>query len=211
MENRRLRKSTIYLLYSVGFVLLVGVAYLIEGTFTSRNLYDDTTYVSDTILQDEVKPVIATDAKIIRPYKDEKVKILKDYYDYQGDEKSQINSIIVYNDTYLQNSGICYGGKDEFDVVAILDGKVVDVKEDETLGMIVQIDHGNNVISLYQSLKDVNVKVGDTVSQGDVIAKAGTNNLNKDLKTHLYFELIVDGANVNPEQYYDKTLNEIKG
>ena len=58
MENRRLRKSTVYLLYSIGFVLLVGVAYLIESTFTTRHL-DDTTYVGDTIIKDKVKPVVA--------------------------------------------------------------------------------------------------------------------------------------------------------
>ncbi len=211
MENRRLRKSAVYLLYSIGFVLLVGVAYLIEGAFTKNNLNEDTRYVNDTILEDKVKPVIAADTKIIKPYKDNDIKILKDYYDYQAEEKDQLNSIIVYNNTYLQNSGICYGGKDEFDVLSILDGKVTDVKEDETLGTTIQIEHDNNIVSVYQSLKDVKVKVGDTVAQGDVIASAGTNNLNKDLGTHLYFELIIDGTVVDPENYYNKTINEIKG
>lgn len=209
MENRRLRKSAVYLLYSVGFVLLVGLAYLIEGIFTNRTLEDNTTYVSDTILQDEVKQVIATDIKIARPYQDGEVKILKDYYDYQADEQSQVNSIIVYENTYLQNSGICYGGKEEFDVTAILDGTVVEVTEDETLGTTIQIEHKNNIISIYQSLKNVVLKVGDTVSQGDVIAQAGTNNLNKDLGNHLHFELIINGQLVDPENYFDKSLNEL--
>lgn len=211
MENRRLRKSAVYLLYSLGFVLLVGVAYLIEGVFTRNNLDSDTRYVNDTILDDKVKPVIAADTKILKPYKDEDIKILKDYYDYQADEKSQINSILVYNNTYLQNTGICYGGKEEFEVTSVLDGKVTDIKEDDVLGTTVQIEHDNNIISVYQSLKDVKVKVGDTVAQGDVIASAGQNNLNKDLGTHLYFELIIDGVTVDPENYYNKTLNEIKG
>ena len=210
MENRRLRKSAIYLLYSVGFVLLVGLAYLIEGTFTTRHL-DDTTYVGDTIIKDKVKPVVAEEDKILRPFTDNEVKVLRDYYDYQGNEESQEKSIIEYNKTYMQNSGICYGGKDDFDVVAILDGKVVDVKEDDLLGTTVQIEHTDNVISIYQSLKDVNVKVNDQVKAGDKIAKAGTNNLNKDLGTHLYFEIIADGTNLNPEKVYDKTIKEIKG
>ena len=210
MENRRLRKSAIYLLYSVGFVLLVGLAYLIEGTFTTRHL-DDTTYVGDTTIKDKVKPVVAVEDKILRPFVDNEIKVLKDYYDYQGNEEAQEKSIVEYNKTYMQNSGICYGGKDDFDVVAILDGKVVDVKEDDLLGTTVQIEHTDNVISIYQSLKDVNVKVNDQVKAGDKIAKAGTNNLNKDLGTHLYFEIIVDGTNLNPEKVYDKTIKEIKG
>lgn len=208
MESRRLRKSAIYLMYSVGFVLLVGVAYLIEGAFTQNNFEDDTVYVSDTIF-DEVIPVVASDIKIARPYKDGEVTILKDYYDYQADEATQERSIIVYENTYLQSSGVSYGGKEDFDVTAVLEGKVISVEEDETLGITVQIEHENNIISVYQSLKDVTVKVDDTVSQGDIIAKAGTNNLNKDLGTHLYFELIMDGKIVDPENYFDKSLNEL--
>jgi len=209
MESRRLKKSAIYLLYSLGFVLLIGVAYLIEGAFTNNNLEDDTTYVSDTILDEQVTPVIAPDKKIARPYKNSEVKILKDYYDYQGEEQSQINSIIVMDNTYLQSTGISYGGVEEFDVTSILDGKVISVEEDETLGTTVQIEHDNNIISIYQSLKDVNVKVNDMISQGDIIAKAGTNNLNKDLGVHLYFELIIGGQIVDPENYFDKSLNEL--
>ena len=210
MENRRLRKSTVYLLYSIGFVLLVGIAYLIEGTFTSKRL-DDTTYVGDTIIKDKVKPVVADNKKILRPYLDREIKILKNYYDYKADENVQENSITLYNKTYLQNTGVCYGGKDEFDVSAILDGKVTDIKEDDILGTTVIIEHDSNIIGIYQSLKDVNVKVNDQVASGDKIAKAGTNNLNKDLNNHLHFELIINGNNVNPEEYYDKFVNEIKG
>lgn len=207
MEHRRLRKSTIYLLYSVGFVLLVGVAYFIENAFTTKSLDEDTRYVSDTILDSEVKPVVADTQTITRPYKNEEVKILKNYYDYKADSKEQIDSIIVYEDTYLQNSGICYGGPEEFDVTAVLDGTVKSVEEDETLGTTVQIEHDNKMISVYQSLKNVTVKVGDKIAQGDIIASAGTNNLNKDLKNHLHFELIVDGEIVDPEDYFNQNNN----
>lgn len=208
MHERRLKKSTIYLMYSLGFVLLVGVAYLIEGSFTNK-LDEDTTYVNDTILTDEVEPVVGNDTKIARPYKDEKVTILQDFYDYQADHDAQKKSIIVYENTYLQSSGVSYGGPDEFEVTAVLDGKVISIEEDETLGTTVQIEHDNNIISVYQSLKDVTVKVDDKVQQGDIIAKSGQNNLNKDFKNHLYFELIVDGSIVDPENYYDKSLKEL--
>ena len=210
MENRRLRKSTVYLLYSIGFVLIVGIAYLIEGTFNFKNL-DDTTYVGDTIIKDKVKPVVADNAKLLRPYTDGEVKILRNYYDYKADEATQENSITLYNKTYMQNTGVCYGGKDEFDVLAVMDGKVSDIKEDEILGVIVTIEHESNITSVYQSLKDVNIKVNDEVKAGDKIAKAGSNNLNKDLNNHLHFELIINGNNVNPEEYYDKYINELKG
>lgn len=209
MESRRLRKSAIYLLYSLGFVLLIGVAYLIEGAFTNNSLEEDNIYVNDTILNEEVTPVIAPDKKITRPYKNIEIKILKDYYDYQSEEQNQINSIIVMDNTYMQSTGVSYGGVEDFDVISILDGKVISVEEDEILGTTVQIEHDNNIISIYQSLKEVNVKVNDMISQGDIIAQAGTNNLNKDLGTHLYFELIINGQIVDPENYFDKSLNEL--
>lgn len=211
MEGRRLRKSTIYLLYSLGFVLLVGLAYLIEGTFTNKSLKDETNYVNDTILKDDIKPVVANKQIIERPYKDSEVKILKNYYDYQGDEQSQIDSIIVYNNTYMQSSGVTYGGKDDFQVTSILDGKVISVTEDEALGKTVQIEHENNIISIYQSLKDVTLKENDMIAQGDIIGTATTNNLNKDLGSNLYFELIINGNIVNPENYYNKQVDELEG
>ena len=49
MENRRLKKSVVYLLYGLGFVLLVGVAFTIENVFTKKTLDDKLTYVSKTI------------------------------------------------------------------------------------------------------------------------------------------------------------------
>ena len=208
MENRRLKKPVVYLIYSLGFILLVSVAYLIEGAISSPKLDDDTLYVSNTIF-DEVVPVVATETKIIRPYLDGEIKILKNYYDHNGEESAQENSILVYDNTYLQSSGITYGGKDNFDVVSVLDGTVISVKEDDLLGKIVEIRHSNEIISVYQSLSEVNVKVDDTIKQGDVIGKSGNSNLNKDLGSNLYFELIINGSIVNPENYYDKQISEL--
>lgn len=208
MENRRLKKPVVYLMYSLGFVLLVSIAYLIEGALSPKKLDDNPLYVSNTIF-DDIVPVVATDTKIIRPYTDTEVKILRNYYDYKGEEKDQEQSIIVYDKTYLQSSGITYGGKDTFDVVSILDGTVLSVKEDELLGNVVEIRHDNDIISVYQSLGDVNVKINDSVKQGQVIGKSGTSNLNKDLGSNLYFELIIKGVIVNPDAYYDKNINEL--
>lgn len=208
MENRRLKKPVVYLMYSLGFVLLVSIAYLIEGALSPKKLDDNPLYVSNTIF-DGIVPVVATDTKIIRPYTDTEVKILRNYYDYKGEEKDQEQSIIVYDKTYLQSSGITYGGKDNFDVVSILDGTVLSVKEDELLGNVVEIRHDNDIISVYQSLGEVNVKINDSVKQGQVIGKSGTSNLNKDLGSNLYFELIIKGLIVNPDAYYDKNINEL--
>ena len=117
----------------------------------------------------------------------------------------------MYEDTYMQSSGVSYGGVDNFDVVAILDGTVISVEKDDILGNVVQIQHSNDLISVYQSLKDVKVKLNDTVKQGTVIGSAGESNIDKSLGNHLYFELINKNSIVNPELYFDKLLSEIQG
>ena len=208
MEGRRLKKSVVYGIYSVAFVAVIGVIYLIESSIQTPKLEEDNVYVTGTIFDQSV-PVLAETDKIIRPYTDEGITILKKYYDYKADEDSQENSIIVYNNTYMQSSGVCYGGKDNFNVVAILDGEVIDIKDDELLGKVVEIRHTNNIISYYQSLSDVAVTKNQKIKAGEIIGTSGTSNLNKDLGSHLYFELIVNGTTVNPEDYYNKQVNEL--
>lgn len=206
--RRKLKQPVIYLLYGLGFVLLVGISFAIEGLFSNKALDEDVTYVSDTIFDDTV-PVVSTDYKIIRPYNDSEIKVLLGYYDYKGEADSQKSSIIVYENTYMQISGVTYGGKDNFDIVSILDGKVITVKEDELLGKIVEISHDNGIISVYQSLGEVSVKVDDEVKQGQIIGKSGTSKVNSSLGSNLYFELIINSSVVNPESYYDKLVSEI--
>lgn len=208
MESRRLKKPVVYLLYGLGFVLLVSVSFFIEGLFNGNKLDDDTTYVSETIF-DDAQPVVADDYKIIRPYNDSEIKVLFGFYDYRGEEADQQKSILVYNNTYMQSSGVTYGGKDSFDIVSILDGTVLTVKQDELLGNIVEVSHSNGIISVYQSLGKVNVKVNDTVKQGQIIGTGGTSNINTEIGSNLYFELIINGNIVNPESYYDKLVSEI--
>ena len=66
MKTRRLKKPVVYLLYGLGFVLLVGVAFSIENLFTKKSFDDDLTYVSKTVF-DKVIPVVTEDYKIIKP------------------------------------------------------------------------------------------------------------------------------------------------
>jgi stage II sporulation protein Q len=109
----------------------------------------------------------------------------------------------------MPNSSIAYGGVENFDVVAILDGTVIKVEEDELLGNIIEIEHNNKMISVYQSVSEVAVKENQVVKQGEIIAKGGESNLNLSLKNHLLFELIIDNNIVNPEDYFNKNVENI--
>ena len=143
--------------------------------------------------------------RIIRPYTDNNVKVVKNFYDYKDSSENQMNALIYYQDTYMQSNGIAYASGDKFNVIAIMDGEVIDVLEDELVGNSITIDHGK-MKTIYQSLSEIDVKVGDKITQGAIIGISGTSNINSDLGNHLYFEMLVDDLNVNPEEYYDKTI-----
>ena len=211
MTNRRLKQSVIYGIYSLAFIAMIGLIYVIESNMPKKQFNNNEySYVSKTIF-DDVIPVVSTEEKISKPYNADDVKVLKTYYDYKGEETSQQNSLIYYENTYMQSGGISYGKDEVFDVISILPGTVEEVKEDEILGKVVKIKHNDNVISLYQCLSETTINKGDTVIQGQVIGQSGSCNLEKDIKNHVYFELIINNETVNPENYYGKTLNEIEG
>ena len=210
MKKYKLKKPAVILLGSLSLIAFLGTMFVVEKSFFESAIDErEFDYVSQTIFEDDV-PVVNTTPTIIRPYTNTNVKIVKDFYDYQADEEKQQNSIIYYESTYLQNSGISYGGVEEiFDVVAILDGTVTSVKEDNTLGKIVEVRHSNDMISVYQSLSEVTVKENDEIKQGTIIGKSGSSNISKELNNHLHFELIIKGQIVNPENYYDKKVDEL--
>lgn len=202
-----------YVIPSVSVILL-----FIAVTVTIMNLQvtndfnsslKNVDYVTKTIIEEEL-PVINTTTKIINPYTDSSVTIGKYFYDYKGESSQQEKSIIYHNDTYMQNSGVDFVSQNIFDVVAVLNGTVASVSDNETLGKIIEISHENGYITIYQSLSEVSVKKGDTVSQGQVIGKSGTNELDKEIGNHLHFEFYANGQIVDPILYLNKELTQEK-
>lgn len=213
MIKRKLKPFVIPSLYTLAIILFVFSIYFFQNTIKGVFLSNDdinTEYVDDDIVEDEQYiPVVNTKIEIIKPFINDKVTIAKSYYDYKAEADSQKNSIIYYENIYMQNSGVDYKLEEVFDVVSVLDGKVISVEDNDMMGTTVQIKHDNNLISVYQSLSNVKVKVDDTVIQGQVIAQSGESNINKDLGNHLHFELYHNGNIVNPEEYYNKSIEEL--
>ena len=198
-------KKVVYSLYVVAVISLVGA--LIALNNQPKISLEEPSGVLN-ILDKITLPVIQEQDTVIgRPYLEEDIQIVQSFYDYQAEETDQTSSIIYYQDTYIQSSGVGYALDNKaFDVVSILDGEVIEVKEDTILGNVIKIKHSESVISVYQSITDIKVAIGDTVKKGDVIATSATSNINSDLNNHLYFELLIDDINVNPEEYYSKSL-----
>lgn len=205
MQKRlKLKPFVLPTVYVMIILTLVCATYL-----QSRNLSkpkENLDYVNGTNLDDSV-PVISTEKPTMgKPFLLEDVTLVKDFYDYKSENTRQENAIIYYEGTYMPNSGLDYQKEDSFDVVAVLDGTVIDVKQDDLLGNVVEIRHENDFVSTYQSLGTVTVKKDDKVQKGQVIGTSGENNLDKDLGKHLHFELYKGGQVVDPLLYFDKTV-----
>jgi len=207
-KKLRLKRYVIPCLYVVLFATVMTGAFLITKAMKkSEPATPDYNYVSNIVTSDVV-PTISEAKKLIKPYTDEKVTVGKSFYDYKAEASNQEKSITYYDGSYIQNSGIDYVLDQAFDVVAVLDGTVTNVKQDDILGTIVEIKHDNNYVTTYQSLSDVTVKKDDVVTQGQVIGKSGTNKLDKDMGNHLHFELYTNGQVVDPNLYIDKEIKE---
>ena len=207
-KKLRLKRYVIPCLYVVLFATVMTGAFLITKAMKkSEPATPDYNYVSNIVTSDVV-PTISEAKKLIKPYTDEKVTVGKSFYDYKAEASNQEKSITYYDGSYIQNSGIDYVLDQTFDVVAVLDGTVTNVKQDDILGTIVEIKHDNNYVTTYQSLSDVTVKKDDIVTQGQVIGKSGTNKLDKDRGNHLHFELYTNGQVVDPNLYIGKEIKE---
>lgn len=200
---------TLYL--SLITLLMISVYYEYEKSLSKEPIEDKSIPEVVDYIPYEEEPVVKEEEKMIKPYPTENkdIKVGKKFYDYKAKEKDQRNSIIYYENTYMQNSGIDYTADKKFDVLASLKGEVVNVENSELLGYIVEIKHDNNVVTSYQSLSTTSLKKGDQVTRGQIIGQSGKSKINSDLGNHLHFEMFKNGQVVNPENYYDKTIKEI--
>lgn len=206
MKKRKLKAFVLPVFSAIIFSgLLITLMSLNTKPTSNKEENEKFTYVNESIIHDAI-PVLSEDNVIIKPFDSNKINVFKKFYD---EEQKGNDSIIFYNNTYMQNSGILYSSDSEFNVLSVLDGDVTEVKKDNILGYVVEIKHENNLISTYEGLKSVNIKKGERITQGTVIGKSGEITLDVNLKNSLLFELIKDGKYINPEKYYNRKIKEI--
>ena len=216
MKKRKLKGyvlPTVYVL--VIAVLFISVSFL--GSALQKELqYQD---LSTDVLDDDVTPVIkeeetptdvTTESKIVKPFTSTSVGISKSYYDMTDDEATQENSLVYYEQTYLQNSGVLYSSDEVFDVLATYDGTVTNVSTDEILGNVVEITHNPNLKTVYYSLGEVTVKNDDVVNCGDIIGKSGDNLLEGEKDNSLLVEVYYNGNTIDPEDFYNMNIEDLQ-
>ena len=206
---------------AVYFIAVLSVIGCIVLTITSINKYltkeDKINYSVDGIIKPDTVPVnknqdgnVTTDEElIIRPYKSDKVSIGRYFYDFEAEAKDQENAIIFYENTYMQNSGVDYISDEAFDVISVLDGKVLNVDYNEVLGNIVKVEHEKDIVTVYQGIDKTDLKVGDILKQGDIIGKSSTSLVNSKYPNSLHFEVYYKGTLIDPENFYNLKLADL--
>ena len=88
-------------------------------------------------------------------------------------------------------------------VLSTANGVVSHIYQDDMMGTVVEIDHGEGLVSQYANLAETpTVSVGDTVTTGAVIGSVGQTAASESGQAaHLHFAMYQDGVPVDPTGY----------
>ncbi len=103
-----------------------------------------------------------------------------------------------FSDTH---PGLDFAAATGSEVVAVAAGEILSVYYDEHYGNVIMIDHFNEYATLYAHLATTFFEGKSTVEKGETIALVG--NTGNSSAPHLHYEIMLEGTNVNPEDYID--------
>ncbi len=111
-----------------------------------------------------------------------------------------IGTVTAEFDLNLGHFGIDVAAKEGETIKAVYDGTVIMASFTSDGGNVIQIQHANNLISVYKHNSVLLKKPGDRVKAGDSIAIIGNSGELTD-GPHLHFELWYNGTPLNPIDY----------
>jgi murein DD-endopeptidase MepM/ murein hydrolase activator NlpD len=106
-----------------------------------------------------------------------------------------------FNGMAAFHAGIDFPGAYGQPIQAAERGRVSFVGQRQGYGNVVEVDHGNGILTRYAHLSRFAARVGDKVTRGQTIAKMGSTG--RSTGTHLHFEVRVNGDAVNPRRFLE--------
>ena len=146
----------------------------------------------DTYLEEQNKDVNG-DPKNVVQY-DEKRRFIPDMVPLKSDFAISQR----FSDTH---PGLDFAAATGSEVVAVAAGEILSVYYDEHYGNVIMIDHFNEYATLYAHLATTFFEGKSTVEKGETIALVG--NTGNSSAPHFHYEIMLNGNNVNPEDYID--------
>ena len=84
-------------------------------------------------------------------------------------------------------------------ILAAAGGVVASAGPHPQYGLLVELDHGNGLITRYAHTSKMMVKQGDLIRRGQKIAEVGTTG--RSTGPHLHFEVLVEGVQQDPAKF----------
>jgi len=103
-------------------------------------------------------------------------------------------------DANKKHFGIDIAATPNESVLATLDGTVILATYTADTGYVIQVQHNQNLVTVYKHCGSLLKKVGDTVKAGEAIALVG-NTGEKTTGPHLHFEIWNKGRALDPSKY----------
>ncbi|MES2415463.1 MAG: M23 family metallopeptidase [Pseudomonadota bacterium] len=97
------------------------------------------------------------------------------------------------------HTGLDFPSEPGTPIVAAAGGIVVIQEYHAAYGNMLEIDHGNDLITRYAHASKVLVKKGDLIKRGQKIAEVGTTG--RSTGPHLHFEVLVQGVFQDPQKF----------
>ncbi|MEO6699818.1 MAG: M23 family metallopeptidase, partial [Paraperlucidibaca sp.] len=86
------------------------------------------------------------------------------------------------------HGGIDFAGSEGTEIYSVADGVVIHAGERSGFGNLVEIDHGDGMVTRYAHARAVAVRVGDLVSKDQLVAYMGSTG--RSTGTHLHYEVL---------------------
>jgi murein DD-endopeptidase MepM/ murein hydrolase activator NlpD len=109
------------------------------------------------------------------------------------------NRIDPINGGAAMHTGLDFQANSGTPIVAAAGGVVVTQEYHAAYGNMIEIDHGNDLITRYAHASQVFVKKGDLIKRGKKIAEVGSTG--RSTGPHLHFEVLVQGAPQDPQKF----------
>lgn len=104
-----------------------------------------------------------------------------------------------FSGQHAYHEGIDFAGGEGTPILAAAGGVVVYAEIHPAYGNMLEIDHGNELITRYAHASKLHVKLGDMVLRGAKVAEVGRTG--RATGTHLHFEVRQRGIAVNPARF----------
>lgn len=208
---KKIAQNKFQFFFFVGLVgLLITALVISASTSTNSDTPND-----DPTIKDPTDPItdVIPEESIILPFSDDmEYVVVRKFYEKDATKEDQQLSLIKYQNTYRTSVGTSYAKKDGtiFDVVAVLSGKVVEIKDSPLYSNYVAIEHKDGFKTYYYGLSEVTVSLGSEVSQKDKIGVCGKTEIDAETGNHVYVKMMKNGKHYNPEKLIGKKLSEIE-